>query len=140
MFALILLAQAAAATAAPAPLNPAQARFEACVAFSESDPVRALDEAGAWRVAGGGVLARECAGIAYAAQRRWAAAATAFEGAAREAEGTGDGRAAVLWVQAGNAALADGDAAHARDYLDAALAGGQLVDDAGGEAHLDRAR
>lgn len=129
-----------AAAAAPAS-DVAQAdRFDACVALSESDPAKALDEAGAWRIAGGGVLARQCEGLAYASQRRWLPASVAFEQAARIAERERDARATRLWVQAGNAALAGGDFAKARAALDAALAPGTLRDAEAGEAHLDRAR
>jgi tetratricopeptide (TPR) repeat protein len=116
------------------------ARFDACAALAESDPVRALDEASTWRLAGGGVLARQCEGLAYVTQKRWLPAATAFEAAAREAELKADGRAATLWVQAGNAALAGNDPAKAALYFDGALAHGQLTGEALGEAHLDRAR
>ena len=133
---IFLLALAAAAAAPTAD----EARFENCVAMIDSDPVKAIDLASTWQLQGGGVLARQCAGLAYGAQQRWQSAATAFEGAARLAETTGDGRAAILWVQAGNAALAGNDPAKARGFLDAALARGQLIGDAGGEAHLDRAR
>jgi tetratricopeptide (TPR) repeat protein len=117
-----------------------QARFEACAALAEANPVRAIDEATSWRVAGGGVLARQCIGLAYVTQKRWTSAAVAFESAAREADAKGDARAATLWVQAGNAALAGGDLTKATQYLDAALARGQLTGEQLGEAHLDRAR
>jgi tetratricopeptide (TPR) repeat protein len=130
-----LLLAAEAAT-----ISPQQARFEACAALAESNPVRAIDEATTWRVAGGGVLARQCIGLAYVTQKRWTSAAVAFEGAARDADATGDARAATLWVQAGNAALAGGDLTKATQYLDAALARGQLTGEQLGEAHLDRAR
>jgi tetratricopeptide (TPR) repeat protein len=133
---VILLMLAAAA----APLSPEQTRFEACAALAERDPVRALDEASTWRVAGGGLLARQCEGLAYVTQKRWLPAATAFEAAAKEADLKSDGRAATLWVQAGNAALAGNDAAKALLYFDGALARGALQGDQLGEAHLDRAR
>lgn len=129
-----------AAAAAVAPPSAQAARFEACAALAERDPARALDQAGAWRLQGGGLLARQCEGLAYVAQKRWLPAATAFEAAARLAERDADGRASTLWVQAGNAALAGGDAAKARTALDAALARGTLTGEALGEAHLDRAR
>ena len=115
-------------------------RFDACKFLAESDPPRALAEAGAWRIAGAGVLARQCEGLAYVTQKRWMPAAAAFEAAAREADTKADGRAAVLWVQAGNAALAGNDPANASRYFDAALARGQMTGEALGEAHLDRAR
>ncbi len=116
------------------------ARFDACAALAASDPARAIDEASTWRIAGGGVLARQCEGLAYVTQKRWLPAAVAFEAAAREADVKADGRAAVLWVQAGNAALAGNDATKAALYFDGALARGQLSGEALGEAHLDRAR
>ncbi len=115
-------------------------RFEACALLADSDPVRAIDEASTWRIAGGGVLARQCEGLAYVTQKRWAPAAAAFEAAAREADASADGRAAFLWVQAGNAALAGNDPAKATTYFDGALARGQLTGEALGEVHLDRAR
>ena len=132
MIALLLLASAPATSEAT--------RFEACAALAQSDPTRAIDEASTWRIAGGGVPARQCEGLAYVAQRRWVSAATAFETAAREAEAKADGRAAILWVQAGNAALAGNDGQKASAYFDGALARGQLAGEALGEAHLDRAR
>jgi tetratricopeptide (TPR) repeat protein len=124
----------------PVAANPESVRFEVCATLAETDPARALDEASTWRLAGGGVPARQCEGLAYVAQKRWVPAALAFEAAAREAETKSDGRAAILWVQAGNAALAGNDPAKAALYLDGALARGQLTGDALGEAHLDRAR
>jgi tetratricopeptide (TPR) repeat protein len=130
---MILLIALAAAT-------PAETRFAECVAQVEADPVKAIEFAGAWRLQNGGVLARQCLGLAYAAQEKWASAATAFEQAAGDAEAAKDGRAANLWVQAGNAALAAGDAAKARRHIDAALVSGALSGAAKGEAHLDRAR
>lgn len=116
------------------------ARIDVCASLAETDPPRALAEAGAWRIAGGGVLARQCEGLAYVTQKRWTPAAAAFEAAAREADLKADSRAALLWVQAGNAALAGNDAAIASRYFDAALARGQLTGEALGEAHLDRGR
>ena len=134
MIALLILA------AHPATATPEATRFEACATLAETDPARTLAEAGTWRIAGGGVLARQCEGLAYVTQKRWLPAATAFEAAAREADIKADGRAAILWVQAGNAALAGNDPAKAALYFDGALARGQLTGEALGEAHLDRAR
>jgi tetratricopeptide (TPR) repeat protein len=133
---VILLMLAAAA----APVSPEQTRFEACATLAETDPVRALDEASTWRISGGGLLARQCEGLAYVTQKRWIPAAAAFEAAAKEADLKSDGRAATLWVQAGNAALAGNDAKKALPYFDGALARGALQGDQLGEAHLDRAR
>ena len=136
MIALLLLA------ADPVVATPSadQAKFETCAALAAADPPAALDQAGAWRVSGGGLLARHCEALAYVAQKRWIPAATAFEAAARDADNRADGRGANLWVQAGNAALAGGDAARAKTGFDAALARGQAAGLDLGEIHLDRAR
>ncbi len=134
---MILLALAAAAASPP---SPEQARFDACVARTDSDSAQALVEAEEWSQKGGGALARQCMGLAFAAQSRWLPALTAFESAAREAERNRDGRAARMWVQAGNAGLAAGEFARARTALDTALTSGQLQAGEAGEAHLDRAR
>ncbi len=118
-----------------------EARFAACLALVDKDPQKAVDEATSWQVAaGGGVLARQCLGLAFAAQQRWASASLAFEQAAGLAERERDGRSSRLWVQAGNAALAAGDAGKARSCLDTAIVSGGLKDQEKGEAHLDRAR
>lgn len=132
---IFLLAQ----VAAPLP-DGAEKRFDACVALVKQDAAKAVAEADAWRIAGGGLPARQCLGLAYVAQERWAPAAVAFEQAAKEAEIQRDGRAATLWVQAGNAALAGGEAARARGLFDRALALPSLSPAMRGEAHIDRAR
>lgn len=126
--------------AAAAAQGPDEARFDQCVALTEGDAAKALEFAGDWQIAGGGVLARQCAGLAYASLRRWLPAATAFQQAAELAERSHDARAARLWVQAGNAAIAAGDMAKAGQYLDSALAGNGLAGAEAGEAYLDRAR
>jgi tetratricopeptide (TPR) repeat protein len=133
MISLLVLAAAAAA-------SPEEARFADCVATADADPAAAIEIADKWRLAGGGISARQCLGLAYAAQGRWASAAAAFEQAAREGEATRDVRTARLWVQSGNAALASGDAAKASAALDAAISGATLIGAEAGEAHLDRAR
>jgi tetratricopeptide (TPR) repeat protein len=137
------LLQAATPTPAPKPTAPpsaAASKFEACTALAKTDPAKASAQAEAWRVAGGGLPARECLGVALAAQERWAPAAIAFQQAATDAEIQRDGRAASLWVQAGNAALAGDDAGTARRSFDRALKLPVLSDAMRGEAHLDRAR
>lgn len=133
---ILLFALAAAA----APQSALEKKFDACADLAKTDPAKAAAAADAWRVAGGGLLARQCLGVAYAAQERWAPAAVAFEQAAQEAEIQRDGRAATLWVQAGNAALAGDDASKARQALDRALALPVLSAAMRGEAYLDRAR
>lgn len=137
---LALLQSVTGPPAAAAEPSITQQRYENCVALATQSPVEGANEAGAWRIVGGGYLARQCLGIAYANQQRWLPAATAFEQAAREAEIAKDGRAAGFWAQAGNALLAAGEGDKARAALDAALALGVLKGLALGEAHLDRGR
>lgn len=120
--------------------QPTADRAARCAALAAASPVEAVAEAGSWRVAGGGLQAQHCLGLAYSTQARWAPAAGAFEVAAREAEVARDARAAGFWLQAGNAWLAGADATRARAAFDAALALGTLAGEALGEAHLDRAR
>ena len=133
---LLLLAALQAGPPAPA----LQERFDRCVDLATSNPHAAAEEAGRWRLAGGGVLARQCLGMAYANDGKWAAAAGEFEGAARAAELAKDKRAALYWAQSGNAWLAAKDATKARAALDAALASNTLAGLDRGEALLDRAR
>ncbi len=137
---LFLALAASASTPATAPPLTDQARYVACTRLARSDGAKAIAEAEAWQVAGGGLLARQCLGLAYVAVERWAPAAIAFEQAAREAEIHGDGRAANLWVQAANASLANDEATKARASLDRALAIAALVGPLRGEALMDRAR
>ncbi|MET3761367.1 tetratricopeptide repeat protein [Sphingomonas sp. UYEF23] len=138
LLAPLLFAQSAAPIGPPAP--PPSQRYEKCLDLATNNPTLAEAEAGQWQLAGGGFLAGQCLGMAYANEQRWPAAATAFDAAARAAEKAGDGRAVNYWAQAGNAWLASGDATKARAALDAALAGGSLTGLPLGEAHLDRAR
>lgn len=135
MFALAL----AAAAAASAPTAEEQ-RFTQCATLARTDPDKAISEATSWRDGGGGLLARQCLGLAYVSAERWAPAALAFEQAARDAELARDGRAATLWVQAGNAHLAGDDAVKARNALDRALRFETLTGAMRGEALMDRAR
>lgn len=145
----LLLSQAASPAAKPAAkpaatrtAGPADngARLQRCIATIATDPVAARAEAGRWRIAGGGAAARDCGGLAFAAEKNWAAAAVEFETAAREAQLARDDRAATYWAQGGNAWLAAGDAAKARVALDSALTAGTLTGLQLGEARLDHAR
>jgi tetratricopeptide (TPR) repeat protein len=133
-------APAVAATNLPVPPEVA-APFQACLDAAIESPDRGVAEANAWRMKGGGFYARQCMGFAYARAERWAPAIVAFEQAAEEAERSGAmPQSARLWAQAGNAALAGGDAAKARTDLDAALTRGIPDGLEKGEVHLDRAR
>jgi len=136
----VIFTSIALAAAAQAVAPGEAARFESCVALAKSQPESGIASANDWLLKGGGLLARQCLGLGYAAQLRWAPAATAFEQAAREAETKKDGRVADFWAQAGNAWLAAGDGAKAKLALDAALATTTLAPELRGEVHLDRAR
>ena len=131
IIALFTLAQAAA---------PQPSQFEQCAILAQSEPERAVQQANAWHIGGGGIDARQCLGLAYAQLERWRPAAIAFEQAARDAEVQRDARAADLWAQAGNARLAGGETKLAKAAFDAALARGTLEGMARGETLLDRAR
>lgn len=150
LFALALLQSAPAAatpTTDPIPLPGPRTlgildadRFDRCHDAATDNPPAGMVEAQAWLVAGGGYVARQCLGFAQAKAGLYDAAAISFATAAQEAEVARDWRAANLWAQAGNAALAAGDPGAARGHLDAALTQGRLTGLALGEAHLDRAR
>lgn len=137
---LFFLLSLQAATAAAPPSGKEPPRYAECMDLATGDPSQGVTAASKWKVEGGGMLARQCLGVAYANQRRWPSAAAAFEEAAHEAEAARDVRAANYWAQAGNAWLAAGEHVKARAALDAALASGQLRGLALGEARLDRAR
>lgn len=137
---LLLAAQAAGPAATLAAPDPTRSRYDHCLDSASRDPTAGESEAGRWQLDGGGFLAAQCLGLAYANEDRFAAAAGAFDSAARAAEKAQDKRSANYWQQAGNAWLAAGDPGKARAALDAALAGGTLTGLDLGEAHLDRAR
>jgi tetratricopeptide (TPR) repeat protein len=126
----------AAATLAPGD----QQRFSDCVEMTRQHPDKAVAYSESWRATGGGLLAKQCLGLAYVAAERWAPAALAFEQAARDAELQRDGRAATLWTQSGNASLAADEPVKARVAFDRALAMPVLSDAMRGETLMDRAR
>ena len=139
--------QTAAPAATPREAGPREAgppaptdRYAHCMDLAANTPAAGIEEASHWRLAGGGVSARQCAGVAYANAGQLTAAATEFEAAARAAEITKDKRSAGYWAQAGNAWLAAKDAPKARAALDAALAAGTLTGLDLGETYLDHAR
>lgn len=138
---MILLPMLLIATAAQVgPADTVEARFDACAALAVRDPAAARAQAGSWSMSGGTWFARECAGLAFAAERQWPAAAGEFEAAAKAADLARDKRGANYWSQAGNAWLAAGDATRARAALDTALISGTLDGFSLGETQLDHAR
>lgn len=124
---------------APAP-ETEDGRAAVCQAAVRRGPRAGLDGAERWLRSGGGLLARQCVGLAHVALEQWTAAATVYEQAAQAAAQANDARLADFWVQAGNAWLAGGDTARARQALDAALVAPGLSPALRGEVHLDRAR
>jgi len=126
--------------AAAAAAHSDEALFASCAALVKREPERAVTVANEWRIRGGGMLARQCLGLAYVALERWAPAAVVFEQAARAAETEQRPQRGDLWVQAGNSWLAANEGGKARAAFDAALATTLLAPEMRGEVHLDRAR
>jgi Tfp pilus assembly protein PilF len=137
---MILLPLLAAAGIPLAQLPNDPVRFQACLALIKKDPAAAIEQADEWAKRSNNVPSRHCLGLAFVAAERWTPAVVTFEQAAREAELQRDGRAAALWSQAGNAALAGDDPTKARPYFDRALALPALPPVMQGETWLDRAR
>lgn len=139
---LLAFAAAAAQVAGPVagPVDTAANRYRNCIVLTRTAPARAAGQAQAWLGSGGGLMAAQCLGLALAAQEKWPEAAAAFEAAAKDAESRQDRRRGDLWVEAGNARLAAGDAAAARKAFETALAAGTLSPQLEGEVHLDLAR
>lgn len=122
------------------PVDTPQNRYRDCLALTRTAPARAVGQAQAWLGSGGGVMAAQCLGLALSAQEKWPEAANAFEAAAKDAEERQDRRRGDLWVEAGNARLAAGDAAAARKAFDSALATKMLAPQLEGEVYLDLGR
>jgi tetratricopeptide (TPR) repeat protein len=136
----LLLAAAQPVQPPGPPPETEEGRAAHCQAAVQSNPEGALAAANRWRAGGGGLYAAQCLGLAYVALERWALAAATFEQAAQAADRASDARGADLWVQAGNARLAAGDAAGALIQFDTALRSRNLTPELRGEVHLDRAR
>ena len=133
----LLLALAAAAQAQPLSDQEAYAK---CAGLVKTDANQAVALANDWLVKGGGILARQCVGQAYASLGQWDSAANAFAEAARTAETDVDPRRADFWVQAGNAWLAAEQGVKAREAFDKALATALLTPQLRGEVYFDRGR
>ncbi len=136
----LALATVGSAPVTPPPTSAEEARFSQCVSLVDIDISKAIDFASTWQSEGGAIAARQCLGLALAAQGRWLAALTAFEQAAEAADRSRDVRAPRLWMQAGNAALAANDPNRAISLFNHALVGGNLEAQERGEAFLDLAR
>lgn len=147
LFSALLLLMQSSAAADPVPLAGPRTlgvldadRFDRCHDTATDDAVAGMVEAQRWIVEGGGFIARQCLGFAQAKAGLFDAATESFAQAATDAEAARDWRAANLWAQAGNAALAAGDPERALGHLNAALVQGRLTGLQLGEAYLDRAR
>jgi len=140
MLTLFVLAAAAAAVSPSPSIAGQAARGAQCSALAKREPAKAIEEAQAWQRAGGGMAARQCLGIAQVGLSQYAAAAATFESAARDAQIAQNPLAVVLWMQAGNAALANAEPVRARAAFDRALALPGLSGEMKGEVWLDRAR
>ncbi|MGB5485654.1 tetratricopeptide repeat protein [Parasphingorhabdus sp.] len=129
-----------ASSPSPQPKNPSDIRFDQCVDQAADDPANGLLAANKWQLEGGGYLARNCLGFAYAELEDWTKAIPEFVQAAEAAQAAGDERTANFWSQAGNAALAGGNNQNALKYFNAALEQDSLDGLLKGEVHLDMAR
>ncbi|TZG26294.1 hypothetical protein [Sphingomonas montanisoli] len=132
---LPLLLLAAATVEVPKPIRGAD-----CAALAKADPLKAVDVAKAWIADKGDLPARQCLGLAQAGLEQWQAATATFEDVAKDAELRHDRMAAVLWMQAGNAALAADEPVRSRNSLDRALRLKTMSAEMEGEVRLDRAR
>ena len=132
---LPLLLLAVATVEAPKPVRGVE-----CVALAKADPAKAVDAAKAWIADKGDLPARQCLGLAQSGLEQWATAASTFEDVAKDAQLRGDRMAAVLWMQAGNAALAGDEPVRAKNALDRALGLKTMSAEMEGEVRLDRAR
>lgn len=132
--------EASASPSLPEAKTPTDIRFSQCIDQATDDPGKGLLAANKWQIEGGGFLARNCLGFAYAELENWTKAVPEFVLSAKGAEAAKDDRSAIFWSQAGNAALAKGDHAVALTYLEAALKQDRLDGLLKGEVHLDMAR
>jgi tetratricopeptide (TPR) repeat protein len=129
----------AAAAPAALPVDTEASRYRACLATAGAEPKVAITEATKWLGAGGGIPARHCLALAYLADRQFAPATLTLTQAARAAEAAKAPQAAALWSQAGNAALAGGDANQALGYFTTSLAAGATAPE-NAATLIDRAR
>lgn len=114
-------------------------RLSACLSSADLRPESGLAEAAKWAGEGGGAYAAHCKGYSLGKAGKFADAAAAFESGAVLPSADVPTQAR-LWSQAGNAALAGGDAARALADLNHALEKPLPAALSTGEIHLDRAR
>jgi tetratricopeptide (TPR) repeat protein len=114
-------------------------RLSACLSSADLRPESGLADAAKWAGEGGGAYAAHCKGYSLGKAGKFADAAGAFESGA-VLPSVDVPTQARLWSQAGNAALAGGDAARALADLNHALEKPLPAALSTGEMHLDRAR
>lgn len=119
--------------------SPIAERLSACLVNADAKPETGLADAERWAREGGGAYAAQCKGYALGKAGQWGKATIAFEAGA-QISGIDAQTQARLWSHAGNAALANGDAARALVDFDRALEKPLPPSLATGEIHLDRAR
>lgn len=135
----ILLQLASPAAAQPLPTLD-EVQFTECLTLASKDPASAISSASLWAQEKGGYLARACHGFALAREFKFDLAVPILTEAATLAEAKGDPRAARFWAQAGNAAIAAGQANIAVDALGKALASNTLENNERADSEVDRAR
>lgn len=119
-FALALPVLVPCSPAMAAPSDPA--RYATCMELAPKDPARAMEQAYAWRLDGGGVAARHCLAVAQMHARHHDEALRNYEAAGQASEDAHDGQAVALWQQAAEAALIAERPADAVRFLTRALA------------------
>jgi tetratricopeptide (TPR) repeat protein len=135
----ILLQLAAPAAAQPHPTLD-EVQFTECLDLARKDPASAISSASLWAQQNGGYLARACHGFALATDFKFDLAVPILSEAATLAEAKDDPRAARFWAQAGNAAIAAGQADVAVAALGKALASKALDTNERADSEVDRAR
>jgi tetratricopeptide (TPR) repeat protein len=96
--------------------------YRSCLSAASLNPSVALADAEAWAKSGGGVPAQHCAALALVSLKRYAEAGTRLDHLAADRGVPDMSFRAALYDQAGNAWLLAGDAAHAVQSFQAALA------------------
>ena len=139
LFTLFFLQAASPVAAQPLPTLD-EVQFAECLTLASKDPASAISNASVWAQQKGGYLARACHGFALATDFKFDLAVPMLTEAATLAEAQGDVRAARFWAQAGNAAIAAGQADVAIDALGKALASNNLYDNERADSEVDRAR
>lgn len=117
--AALLCASLALAAAAPATAESARERYARCMELARESPMKAQEEAIAWRMAGGGLPARHCEAAALMGLGRHEGAARLYQDMAEQAPRRM--MRADLLAQAGQAWLLAGAPAEALKMQNAAL-------------------